>query len=630
MANKNNTPDKRVLIIRIICIVLAVLMFGGVIVAAVLSAQAADIEEITEEKQVFKPDDYLIRVGLCFSDTTQHSHRVRTQNKASGFELYETTKSNELKYIWTLGNGDVSVSETGNLRRSSSSGWYYYSSQSNTVAGGYHLQIIQGFDNREEAENGLSVLSEKAKTLNVPVYPAYINGIYYIRIGAYTSVSAAESEKAVIEETLECECEITEPTQSSLTVIDYETALVLFDFDMTEAKYGLGLYCIGSGENNCIKTEKGYLYDGVMEFRRYKASGVDGVTMILISELETYVICVVPWEIYNTWPTETMKAFSVCARTFVIANSHKNAKHKAYDCDVCSTSDCQVCKGFERVNNNVINGVMQTKGEILLCDGKPVTTYYTDLGGGSMAAAHEVWNMDAVKYLVGQMTPWEDLSVSKYGAWSFTATPEELLQKVRAAGYTTLSGAIEDVRINRLCENSTYVYSITITDIYGVSVTINRCRNVRAALSGLMYAANFVIEHNGRIDDGKSHAIKETVSGIYVMTADGIKTVNGEESIHVMTEGGLKQQYLPQRITVKTSSSLVSQTVLINTTEIIGQPSSSDSKNFTFIGSGNGHGVGASQWGCKDLGNLGYKYDRILYTYYPHTELAFYTDYISN
>ena len=165
------------MIIRIICIVLAVLMFGGVIVAAVLSAQAADIEEITEEKQVFKPDDYLIRVGLCFSDTTQHSHRVRTQNKASGFELYETTKSNELKYIWTLGNGDVSVSETGNLRRSSSSDWYYYSSQSNTVAGGYHLQIIQGFDNREEAENGLSVLSEKAKALNVPVYPAYINGI---------------------------------------------------------------------------------------------------------------------------------------------------------------------------------------------------------------------------------------------------------------------------------------------------------------------------------------------------------------------------------------------------------------------------------------------------------------------
>ena len=633
MANKKknntdnkNTADKKVIIIRIICIILAVLLFGGVIIAAVLSAQAADIGEVTAKKQVFKEDDYLVRVGLSFSDTTQDSHRLRTQNNAPGFELYETTKNNELKYIWTLYDDDVSVSETGNLRRSSSSDWYYYSSPSNTVAGGYHLQATEGFDRMEDAENGLSVLSDKAKNLNVPVYPAYINGKYYIRIGAYTSVSAAESEQSVIEETLLCQCEVVSPTQTSLTVIDYKTAEVLFDFDMTEPTYGLGLYCIQSGEENYVKTEKGYIYDGVMEFRRYKASGVDGVTMILISELETYVICVVPWEIYNTWPKETMKAFAVCARTFVIANSHEHAKHKAYDCDVCTTSDCQVCKGFERVNNNVIEGVMQTKGEVLLCDGELVTTYYTDLGGGCVAAAHEVWNMDAVKYLVGQMTPWEDLSASKFGAWSFTATPEELLQKVRGAGYTTLTDAIADVRINRLCENSTYVYSITITDVHGVSVTVNRCRNVRAALSGLMYAANFVIEHNGKIDDGKNHAIKETVSGIYVLTADGIKTVNGEESIHVMTEGGLKQQYLPERITVKTSSSLVSQTLLISTVETVGQTSSTNSNNFTFIGSGNGHGVGASQWGCKDLGNLGYKYDRILYTYYPYTELALYMD----
>ncbi|MBQ7699666.1 MAG: SpoIID/LytB domain-containing protein [Clostridia bacterium] len=649
MANKkHNGTDKKVIIVRVICIVLAVLMFGGVIVAAVLSANAADIgsdsegsvsadesstvpeEHEEQEKQVFEEDDYLVRVGISFSDTTLHSHRVRTQKNAPGFELYVTTTGNELKYIWTLYNSDVSVSETGNLRRSASTDWYYYASKSNVISGGYHLQITDGFDKIADAESACADISDKAKELNVPVYPAYIGGIYYIRIGAYTSVSSAESEKSVIEAALGYGCEVVSPAASSLTVIDYETAKPLFDFDMTEQKYGLGLYCLDdNGNKDYVKTEKGYYYDGVMEFRRYKASDADGVTMILISELETYVICVVPWEIYNTWPIETMKAFSVCARTFVIANSHERAKHKAYNCDVCTTSDCQVCKGFERVNQNVINGVNMTKGEILLCDGKTTTSYYTDLGGGSMAAAHEVWNMDPVKYLVGQMTPWEDLSVSKYGAWSFTATPEELLKKVREAGYTTLNGAIEDVRINRLCENSTYVYSITITDIYGASVTVNRCRNVRGALSGLLYAANFVIEHNGKIDDGKNHTLVETVSGIYVMTADGIKSVKGEENINVMTDGGLKQQYLPQRITVKTSSSLVSQTVLISTSEIVGHSTGTNSKDFTFIGSGNGHGVGASQWGCKDLGNLGYKYDRILYTYYPYTELAYYKDYLS-
>ena len=625
--NKNNNSNKTTVIVRIVCIVLAVLMFGGVIAAAIISVKAVDGQE---EKQVFSPDDYLVRVGISFRDATLHSHRVRTHNGAPGFELYQTTTSNELKYIWTLNNNDVSVSETGNLRKSSSSDWYYYASPSNTAAGGYHLQVTEGFDRREDAENGLSVLSDKAKSLDVPVYPAYINGTYYIRIGAFTSVSQAESEKTVIENALGCVCDVISPTASSLTVLDYQSAAVLFDFDMTEKKYGLGLYCLDkSGKKDYIKTVKGYYYDGVFEFRRYKTSDVDGVTMILISELETYVTCVVPWEIYNTWPIETMKAFSVCARTFVIANSHERAKHKAYDVDVCDSSDCQVCKGFDRVNQNVIDGVVQTKGKILLCDNKTITTYYTDLGGGSMAAAHEVWNMDPLKYLVGQMTPWEDLTASKYGAWSFTATPEELLKKVRAAGYTSLNGAIADVRINRLCENSTYVYSITITDIYGESVTINRCRNVKGALSGLMYAANFVIEHNGRIDDGKNHGIKETISGIYVMTADGIKMIDGEERINVSTADGLKQQYLPQRITVKTSSSLVSQTVLIKTSEVVVQGTGSNPSDFTFIGSGNGHGAGASQWGCKDLGKLGYKYDQILYTYYPHTQLADYADYLS-
>ena len=143
-----------------------------------------------------------------------------------------------------------------------------------------------------------------------------------------------------------------------------------------------------------------------------------------------------------------------------------------------------------------------------------------------------------------------------------------------------------------------------------------------------MYACNFVIEHNGKIDDGLNHSIKETMTGIYVMTADGVKMIDGEENINVITDNGIKRQYLPERLWVKTSSSLVSQTVLIKTEEIVFDGGSSDS-DFTFIGHGNGHGVGASQWGCKDLGNLGYRYDQILYTYFPHTELAMYKDYLS-
>ena len=714
---KNGGQNKTIIIIvRVVCIALALLMLGGVIAAAIMSAQAADIQpddpdlttdtteadtateaestteadstsdtgsedvqstsdtessdtestdsESTSDKDtttddttddttdtettepdttepdepedptehiIFGENDYLMRVGLYFRDDTRDSQHVRTHLGAPGFKLYQTTTNNEFKYIWTLYDNDVAVSETGNLRKSSGSDYYYYASSSNIVAGGYHLQLKGGYDKRKDAEKALEELKSASSQLEIPVYAAYINGRYYLRAGAYVSAAQAESERAVIEEAIHAECSVVSPTSTSITIIDYNTAEVLFDFDMSEEKYGLGLYSLDkNGEKDYVKTFRGYYYDGVFEFRRYKTSEVDGVTMILISELETYVTCVVPWEIYSTWPVETMKAFAICARTFAIANSHERAKHKSYFCDVCDSSDCQCCFGFGRVNQNVIDAVKGTEGQILLCDGATITTYYTDLGGGSMAAAHEVWNMDKRKYLIGQMTPWENLTATKYGNWEFTATPTELLKKVRDAGYTNLKGAIADIKINRLCENSTYVYSVTITDTYGTSVTINRCRNVRAALSGLMYAANFVIEHNGKIEDGINSNLKETISGIYVMTSDGIKMIDGEQRINVITDSGLKQQYLPERITVKTSSSLVSQTVLIKTSEIVGGGTSGgSSSDFKFIGHGNGHGVGASQWGCKDLGDLGYTYDQILYTYYPYTELAQYKDYLS-
>ena len=681
---KSGGQNKTVMIVvRVICIALALLMLGGVIAAAIMSAQAAGLEEqnepesgaVTTDEQtsdsesvdsestdsessdaestgdgssdetttdpeqpddpadhvIFGETDYIMRVGLYFRDDTRDSQHVRVHKGAPGYKLYRTTTDNELFYIWTLYNNDVAVSETGNLRKSSGSDYYYYASSSNTAAGGYHLQIKGGYETRKRAEKALEEFKAASTQLEIPVYAAYIEGRYYIRLGAYTSTTQAESERAVIEETIHAECTVTSPTDTSVTILDYKTAEVLFDFDMGEQKYGLGLYSLDyNGEKDYVKTFKGYYYDGVFEFRRYKSSDANGVAMILISELETYVTCVVPWEIYSTWPVETMKAFAICARTFAIANSHERAKHKSYFCDVCDSADCQCCFGFGRVNQNVIDAVNGTEGQILLCDGKTITTYYTDLGGGSMAAAHEVWNMDKRKYLIGQMTPWEDLTATKYGYWEFTATPTEVLQKARDAGYTTLKGAIADIKINRLCENSTYVYSVTITDTYGTSVTINRTRNVRGALSGLMYAANFVIEHNGKIEDGVNSNLKEVISGVYVMTSDGIKMIDGDQRINVVTDSGLKQQYLPERITVKTSTSLVSQTVLIKTSEIIGGGTSGgSSSDFKFIGHGNGHGVGASQWGCKDLGDLGYTYDQILYTYYPYTELAQYKDYLS-
>ena len=93
MANKRKKfDDKRTVIVRAVCIVLALLMFGGVLMAAVLSAKAVD----GEDKTLFGDDDYIVRVGISFRDGTLDSHRVRTNGGAPGFDLYSTTTSNQL------------------------------------------------------------------------------------------------------------------------------------------------------------------------------------------------------------------------------------------------------------------------------------------------------------------------------------------------------------------------------------------------------------------------------------------------------------------------------------------------------------------------------------------------------
>ena len=52
----------------------------------------------------------------------------------------------------------------------------------------------------------------------------------------------------------------------------------------------------------------------------------------------------------------------------------------------------------------------------------------------------------------------------------------------------------------------------------------------------------------------------------------------------------------------------------------------SNENNFVFVGKGWGHGVGMSQWGLKDMGDLNYTYDQMLSAYYPTVDIEHYTN----
>ncbi len=414
------------------------------------------------------------------------------------------------------------------------------------------------------------------------------------------------------------------PGDTEIVLLDYLTGDFLFYFD-TDGEYGFGCYPNKiDGEYNYLKTADGYYRPGVFEFKRYNGDGVDGISMVTVSEIEEYVESVVPWEIYTTWPLETIKAFAITVRTFAVSNI-VDSKHAKYGIDVCSTSNCQVSKGHSRVDDIVRRAVAETKGMILTCDGKTAGISYSAVTGGSIAASHQVWNQPAQKYLIGQFTPWERYETHKYGNWQFEATPEKLCRTLRNDGFTQFKDAIADVEILELCENSSYVYKIRVTDIHGTSAVIVRSRNVYHALEDYLYAANFVIMRDGVIDDGTGDK-----TGIYVMTENGLQMIPKNEQINVITSTGIKTSSLPNILSVQTSSGPIELDVLNEAKKFVENavnPSNSES-NFIFIGKGNGHGAGMSQLGIRDLADLGYKCDEILYKYFPYTEVTHYREYL--
>ena len=51
---------------------------------------------------------------------------------------------------------------------------------------------------------------------------------------------------------------------------------------------------------------------------------------------------------------------------------------------------------------------------------------------------------------------------------------------------------------------------------------------------------------------------------------------------------------------------------------------------FVFIGRGWGHGVGLSQWGIKDLGDLGYDFETIFKAYYSGVDIISFAEYLNS
>ena len=133
-------------------------------------------------------------------------------------------------------------------------------------------------------------------------------------------------------------------------------------------------------------------YEGKLEIYR---SG-EGMLLIDVLNLEIYLKYVVPSEMPSNYEVEALKAQSVCARTYAykhMLDASLSDKHA----DVDDSVSYQVYNNISRqeVTDRAVN---ETAGQVMLCDGKPITAYFFSTSSGA-TSTNEVWSESPEKYL---------------------------------------------------------------------------------------------------------------------------------------------------------------------------------------------------------------------------------------
>lgn len=147
------------------------------------------------------------------------------------------------------------------------------------------------------------------------------------------------------------------------------------------------------GPNGVISVQgKPYRGDLVIRSRNDDKPGFLVLNQV---ELEDYLLSVVPSEMPASWNLEGLKAQTIAARSYAIANL---GKHQNEGYDVKANTEDQVYLGVQTEAENSNRAVAETKGLVLTHEGKTVCAFFHSSGGGHTEIAEHVWKK-GVPYL---------------------------------------------------------------------------------------------------------------------------------------------------------------------------------------------------------------------------------------
>ncbi|HEY9062618.1 MAG TPA: SpoIID/LytB domain-containing protein [Pseudobacteroides sp.] len=439
--------------------------------------------------------------------------------------------------------------------------------------GPIHIQIGDSYNDQNSAKEALNVI----KSTGLAAYLAYVD-TWQVWSGFYIDQSSAQADIDSVFKQLLPGYALTPVLQAPNRIVvanpSGETVLVIgSDINILQIKPNQenNPYIFKIDNNNTLR------YRGDLEVRRITGSDM---TLINILPPEQYLYGVVPAEIGSSSDPEALKAQAVSARTYMLGTM---SKHKKHFFNLCTTTSCQVYKGFAGEYATTNKAVDDTAGKKLTYQGKLAEVFYFSSSGGRTEDVKNVWGSD-IPYLKSVEDKYESGKSYNYN-WEVTLTASKIKEIMSGRGYD-------------------------LGDITGVAITktSDAGRVTELVISGTKGQRTYKLD-GCRTVFGFNSQWYTIVSDAVVPFKKSDNTIVQTQlaSKKVMTAGGLKDLAVKNGGVTVIGADGVKKTV------------SAAPQSYKFVGKGWGHAVGMSQNGAMGMAKAGYKYDQILTHYFQGT-----------
>jgi stage II sporulation protein D len=150
--------------------------------------------------------------------------------------------------------------------------------------------------------------------------------------------------------------------------------------------------------------------------------------------VEDYVAAVLAGESGDFRNDESLRAMAVVVRTYA---TRFRGQHNGEGFDFCDTTHCQV-PSWNNSSPRITAAVESTRGEILMFQGAPVSAFYHQNCGGTVAASREAWPTVTEPYLRTHPDPY--CVTASPLKWESSISMADLDAALRASGLSTPPG----------------------------------------------------------------------------------------------------------------------------------------------------------------------------------------------